>query len=58
MASFENKLEDKKNAYPYYLGAKAYSLGLAMDSSPYTTGSKLDEEWVDGYLDSLFLGRI
>ena len=58
MISFKEKIEVKSYAYAYLLGVDALSKGLAMNTSPYDRGSKPDEDWVDGYLDALFVRKL
>lgn len=58
MTSFKEKIEVKTFEYAYLLGAKAFQEGLAMKSSPYQRGSKPDSDWIDGYLDAMFLRRV
>ena len=58
MTSFSKKIEKKKESHAYILGAKACMEGLAMNASPYDRGSKPDSDWVDGYLDAMFLKRL
>lgn len=58
MTSFKSKIKEIEQSHAYYLGAEACMAGNRMDSSPFDRGSKADEEWVDGYLDAMFLKRI
>lgn len=57
MTSFSKKIEEKKESHAYLLGAKAAQEGLSMQG-PFERGSPADRDWVDGYLDALFLKRI
>lgn len=57
MASFKAKIEEKEESYAYLLGAEAFQKGLSMQG-PYDRGSKADQEWVDGYLDAMFIRRL
>lgn len=57
MTSFQAKIEKKEETYAYVLGAQAFQKGLSMQG-PYERGSGADQEWVDGYLDAMFLGRL
>jgi len=41
--------------HAYCLGINACNAGYPMGVSPYEGGSKLDKDWVDGYLDALFI---
>ena len=54
MVSFEAKLKEKQDSHAYVLGVQAYRAGSSM-LGPYERGSPLDEEWVDGYLDAMFI---
>jgi ribosome modulation factor len=58
MASFKEKLEEKQESYAYYQGATACMEGRAMNTSPYERGSPPDSDWVDGYLDAMFLRKL
>lgn len=58
MVSFKKEIEKKQESHAYYQGAKACMDGLAMNTSPYERGSKPDADWVDGFLDAMFLRRL
>lgn len=58
MTSFKKKIEENTHSYAYALGVEAFYKGLAMNASPYDRGSKPDEDWIDGYLDAMFLRRL
>jgi hypothetical protein len=58
MASFKDKIKRASHPFAYALGVEAFYKGLAMDASPYDRGSKPDEDWVDGYLDAMFLRKL
>jgi hypothetical protein len=55
MVSFKKEIEKKQQSHAYYQGAKACMDGLAMNTSPYDRGSGADSDWIDGYLDAMFL---
>lgn len=54
MTSFKAKLEKNKENHAYILGVEAFQNGLSMDG-PYERNSKADEDWIDGYLDAMFI---
>ena len=58
MGSFKEKIKNKQGVHAYYLGALACQEGLAMNASPYERGSRFDVDWVDGYLDALYIRRL
>lgn len=58
MTSFKKKIEELEKSHAYCLGAEACMSGKRLDNSPFDRGSIADEEWVDGYLDVMFLRRI
>jgi hypothetical protein len=58
MASFKTILDKKIESHAYCQGAEACTQGKPLRDSPYERGSKADAEWVDGYLDVMFLKRI
>jgi hypothetical protein len=57
LTSFQEKLEKNKENHAYVLGAEAASKGLSMEG-PFPRGSDADVEWVDGYLDAIFLRKL
>lgn len=57
LTSFQSKIEANKENRAYMLGSEAGYKELSM-ISPFTPGSDADVEWVDGYLDAVFLKRI
>lgn len=57
MASFQAKLEKNKENHAYLLGAEAAQSGKSM-IGPFERGSPPDSDWVNGYLDSVFLRRL
>ena len=57
MTSFWNKIKDREAVHAYVLGTKAYQDGLSM-LSQYERGSKADADWLDGWLDAMFLRKI
>lgn len=57
MASFKEKLEKNKENHAYLLGVEAAQAGLSM-IGPFDRGSPADREWVDGYLDAVFLRKL
>ena len=57
MVSFKAKIEEKEESYAYLLGAEAFHNGKSMQG-PYERNSKADQDWVDGYLDAMFLRRL
>lgn len=54
MSSFKAKIEKKEETYAYVLGVQAFRDGKSMQG-PYERGSSTDQDWVDGYLDAMFL---
>lgn len=57
MTSFKAKLEKNKENHAYILGVEAFQNGLSMDG-PYERNSKADEDWIDGYLDAMFIKEV
>lgn len=61
LISFKQKKEEhikmRMSASAYCLGIKAFKDGLSMKESPFERGSPDDAEWVDGYLDNLWVYR-
>lgn len=57
MTSFKEKLEKNKETHAYLLGIETAWEGKSM-LGPFERGSPPDREWVDGYLDYLFLRRL
>lgn len=58
MISFKKEIEKRQEVHAYYQGVKACLDGKAMNTSPYDRGSRPDEDWVDGFLDAMFIKRI
>lgn len=58
MASFKEKLERNKEKQAYVLGAKAAMDGYSLDVRPFQHDAFVDQEWLDGYLDVVFLGAM
>lgn len=58
MASFKQKLERNKEKQAYVLGAKAAMDGFSIDVRPFQYDPYVDREWLDGYLDVVFLGAL
>ena len=57
MTSFSSKIKEKEFEYAYYSGALAFMEGKSM-TSPYERGSAQDEDWVDGYLDAMYMRKL
>ena len=57
MTSFSAKLEKNKENHAYVLGAEAAGDGKSM-LGPFERGSSADRDWVDGYLDFVFLRNL
>lgn len=57
MTSFQAKLEQNKEKHAYVLGVDDYRSGKSM-IGPFERGSPADIDWVDGYLDAVFLRNI
>lgn len=57
MTSFQAKLEKNKENHAYVLGADSAQKGESM-VGPFERGSKADQEWISGYLDSVFLRNL
>ena len=57
MASFQAKLKKNKENHAYLLGAEAAQKGESM-IGPFESGSPPDSDWIDGYLDEVFLRRL
>lgn len=55
MVSFRKEIEKRQETHAYYQGAKACMDNLPMSTSPYDRGSIPDSDWIDGYLDAMFL---
>lgn len=54
MTSFSAKLEKNKENHAYVLGSEAAKDGKSM-LGPFDRGSSADRDWVDGFLDFVFL---
>ncbi len=54
MTSFKAKLEKNKENYAYITGVQAAYSNEKM-ASPYPKGSEAESQWLDGYLDAVFL---
>lgn len=57
VTSFQAKLERNKENRAYVLGAEAAQSGKSM-IGPFERGSPPDSDWVDGYLDALFIRNL
>ena len=57
MTSFKEKIQKKEESHAYLLGVEAFSNGLSMQS-PYIRGEPADIDWVDGYLDAMFVRKL
>jgi hypothetical protein len=57
VTSFQAKLEKNKENHAYVLGADAAHKGESM-VGPFERGSKADQEWIEGYIDSVFLRNL
>jgi len=57
MTSFQAKIEKNKENHAYMMGVEAASMGLSMEG-PFERGSSPDSDWVDGYLDALFVRKL
>jgi hypothetical protein len=57
VTSFQAKLEKNKENHAYVLGAEAAYSGKSM-LGPFKRGSKADQDWICGYLDSIFLRNL
>jgi hypothetical protein len=53
--SFKHKLKEKEESHAYVLGAKAAMDGYSMGVRPFQYDAFVDQEWLDGYLDVVFL---
>lgn len=58
MANFKQKLKEKEECHAYVLGAKAAMDGYSMDVRPFQYDALVDQEWIDGYLDVVFLRNL
>ena len=58
MPSFEQKLKEKRENHAYVLGAKAAMEGYSIDMRPFQYDAFVDQEWLDGYLDVVFLRNL
>jgi hypothetical protein len=56
LTSFRAKIEENKENHAYVLGSDAGHKNLSMEG-PFTPGSDADADWMDGYLDAVFLKR-
>lgn len=54
VTSFSKKIEEIQEDSAYALGSKAYIAGKSM-SNHFVAGSEADAEWVDGYLDAMYI---
>lgn len=54
VTSFSEKIEKIQEDSAYVLGGKAYLAGKSM-SNHFVAGSDADIEWVDGYLDAMYI---
>ena len=57
VTSFKAKLEKNKESHAYMLGVEAAKSGRSM-VGPFERGSPADRDWVDGYLDYVFLRNV
>lgn len=57
VTSFGAKIEEKAQSFAYVLGAKAWQEGLSMNG-PFARGSEADRDWIDGYLDAMYLEKL
>lgn len=57
MTSFSAKLEKNKENHAYVLGSEAAKDGKSM-LGPFERGSSADRDWVDGFLDFVFLRNL
>jgi ribosome modulation factor len=58
MPSFKEKIESNREKHAYVLGAKAAMDGYSIDMRPFRHDAFVDQEWLDGYLDVVFLGAL
>lgn len=57
VTSFSAKIEDRAKSFAYVLGSEAYQNGLSM-KGPFVRGSEADKDWIDGYLDAMYLEKL
>lgn len=57
MTSFKARIEKNKENRAYMLGAEAAYAGESM-LGPFERGSPPDSDWIDGYLDAVFLRKL
>lgn len=57
LISFKTKIALKKENHAYVLGVEAAQSGKSM-LGPFERGSDADADWVDGYLDAVFLRNL
>ena len=57
MASFKDRLEKNKQNHAYMMGVDAAYRNEQM-ISPFDKGSKAESEWLDGFLDAVFLRNL
>jgi ribosome modulation factor len=58
MVSFKEKLEQKQELHAYVLGAKAAMDGYSTEVNPFHYDVFVAQEWLDGYLDAVFLRSV
>lgn len=58
MVSFKQKLTQNQEKHAYVLGAKAAMDGYSIDVRPFQYDAFVDQEWLDGYLDVVFLRNL
>ena len=58
MVSFKQKLIQNQEKHAYVLGAKASMEGYSIDMRPFQYDAFVDQEWLDGYLDVVFLRNL
>lgn len=57
MTSFQAKIEKNKENRAYMAGVAAAYSNEKM-ASPFPKGSEAESEWIDGYLDAVFLRNL
>lgn len=57
MTSFQAKIEKNKENHAYMRGVDAAYRNEQM-ISPFDKGSKAESEWLDGFLDAVFLRNL
>lgn len=57
MISFQSKIDQNKQNHAYMMGVQAAYSNQKM-TGPFPEGSDADEQWLEGYLDCVFMRNL